>query len=143
MTQKKFKKFGKLPGRPSELICLALDDLEKAEKSDRYKIDMRKWHHPAGGKCAVCLAGSVMAFSLKKSATKGPTPGLPSKEKNALFALNSFRAGEIDCAFLWLDIEAPSHAVPSEIGITSYKESPEKFKSDMMHLAYSLWELGY
>ena len=52
-----------LPDKPSELIRLALSDLEKCEGDSRYEVDMNEWHVPTqkGHVCYVCLAGSVMA----------------------------------------------------------------------------------
>ena len=38
-----------LPSKPSQLIRVALADLAKAERDDRYKIDMGIWHLPEGG----------------------------------------------------------------------------------------------
>lgn len=71
----------RLPKKPSALILLALDDLAKAERSPRYRVDMGTYHggsenlpqydpatckvtRPKAAPCVVCLAGSVMAFSL-------------------------------------------------------------------------------
>lgn len=56
----------KLPLVMSELIEIALADLEKAEASSDYTVDMEYWHEPtlSGNRCVVCAAGAVMAFSL-------------------------------------------------------------------------------
>lgn len=82
---KKFKQFGKLPGKPSALIRIALDDLKKAEKDPTMKISMDTWLQVAKNgvdKCAVCMAGSVMAKRL------APTfPELVSKIVNYTFQL--------------------------------------------------------
>ncbi len=68
----KFRKFGKLPGKPSQLIRIAMTDLAKAEKA-KLKIDMGDWvtlqykkpkNKPAVKVCTVCLAGSVMMNTL-------------------------------------------------------------------------------
>lgn len=50
----------KLPEKLSELIEVALNDLDLCEKDPRYKIDMWNWHRP-NSHCSVCFAGSVMA----------------------------------------------------------------------------------
>ena len=42
----RFKKFGKLPGKPSALIRLALHDLALVERSKKYRVDMGSWHMP-------------------------------------------------------------------------------------------------
>ena len=65
-----------LPDAPSKLINLAIDDLEKVEKSNKFEVDMSTWvekfyedyetsHKAKGAVCSVCLAGSVMVKTLK------------------------------------------------------------------------------
>lgn len=58
-----------LPDKPSELIRLALKDLRKTERQFwKYKIDMDIWHSGKTStlsRCSVCLAGAVMAQTLK------------------------------------------------------------------------------
>ena len=51
-----------LPSKLSDVILIALEDLEKAEKSKEYEIDMDDWYKP-NGVCKVCFAGAVMAQS--------------------------------------------------------------------------------
>lgn len=55
-----------LPEKLSELLTIAINDLEACETADGYSIDMNVWHQWDGGHetCAVCLAGAVMAQSL-------------------------------------------------------------------------------
>lgn len=56
----------KLPDKPSELLMLALRDLEITEKDPRYIIEMSTWYElNYNGKCMVCLAGCVVAQELK------------------------------------------------------------------------------
>jgi hypothetical protein len=54
-----------LPNKPSELIRVALKDLEEAERDPHYEVEMCTWHRPSSttGVCTVCLAGSVLAKS--------------------------------------------------------------------------------
>ncbi len=63
----KFQQFGKLPGKPSELIKIAVDDLVKSEKAG-LKINMDRWVSVKKVRnsqvCTVCLAGSIMANRL-------------------------------------------------------------------------------
>jgi hypothetical protein len=57
-----------LPTHPAELLRLALGDMKKCEADDRYVIDMNLWHEAFKGnriECHVCLAGSVLAQSIK------------------------------------------------------------------------------
>ena len=53
-----------LPDKLSDCLELALGDLEKCERSKRYRIDMIEWHNPVAETCYVCLAGSVIARAL-------------------------------------------------------------------------------
>ncbi len=84
-----------LPDKPSELITLALNDLLKVEKDKRYKIDMDTWHTP-NGKCAICLAGAVMAKSLGADIHMSSTPAYAGSNTNKLCALEWFRLGVVD-----------------------------------------------
>ena len=62
------KKQIKLPEKLSGLISLAVKDCHRAQKSKRYKLDMKSLHvpnRPEEGKCSVCMAGAVLAFTLK------------------------------------------------------------------------------
>lgn len=69
----------KLPNKLSELIRLAMKDLELVENDEKYKVDMDmgSWHFPWFSEeaehfdvddevevCNVCLAGAVMAKTL-------------------------------------------------------------------------------
>jgi hypothetical protein len=53
-----------LPDKPSELLEVALRDLEACRNDPRYTIDLEKCHEPIDGQCNVCLAGAVIAKSL-------------------------------------------------------------------------------
>lgn len=53
------------PAKPSDLIKLALADIDGLDKSV-YEIKMDSWHQQADGKCCVCLAGAVIANTLKR-----------------------------------------------------------------------------
>lgn len=50
----------------SDVLELALRDLKMVEKDEKYEVKMTEWHQPISySKCQVCLAGSIMAKSLK------------------------------------------------------------------------------
>jgi len=57
----------KLPDKYSDLIELAIKDIQLCKKDKRYKIDMSLWHfyNPAQRVCFVCLAGSIMAKTFR------------------------------------------------------------------------------
>lgn len=97
-----------LPDKLSALICIALKDLRKAERSKDYKVDMSMWHAP-NGVCRVCLAGAVMAFSLRMPKnvdflnTLAPSSLFDNVEtNNKLFALNHLRVGQVSSALFCL-----------------------------------------
>lgn len=131
-----------LPNKPSELIRVAIADLKKAEKSRLYKIDMGTWHEP-NGKCAVCFAGSVMAFSCKanpKEEYVGTEWGKLNERK--FEALNAFRRGCCNWAFndMRLSITAGEKFKRE---IIPYEKSPKIFKQQMSQLATDLAKAGY
>ncbi len=82
-----------------ELLALAIGDFRKVLADDRYAIDMSTWHEPgddADDRCHVCLAGSVLAKTIKlplhdnaEDSFKGPAAW------DRLFALNSLRIGDV------------------------------------------------
>ena len=166
----------RLPKKPSALILLALADLAKAERTPGDRIDMRTWHigviesydpetckveKAAGnGSCVVCLAGSVMAFSLNVPRTRSIEPNeYPDEVERALLAINSFRVGEIGAALHEIDVSdtrikkaAKAFEAELEDGST-YFEIPmppyghtagarAKFKTAMRAMAKKLASVG-
>jgi len=117
-----FDKFGRLPGKPSELLRLGLRALERIEADGNYRIDMGVWHKPQrrslletlatvfGKKppranCSVCLAGSALAKLLAVPVNREVTlSGLPEDEAPALLALDFFRRGQVLMAFSALEL---------------------------------------
>lgn len=100
-----------LPNKASALITVALDDLQKAEASPDYVIEMGVWHTPGGlmrgadSRCAVCMAGAVMAGTLGASIHKdmGPAHYRCDTERTdrhhiaeMLNALDDLRLGELE-----------------------------------------------
>lgn len=87
----------KLPNKPSALIRVALTDIELCRKDPKYDLDMNDWHRPGIDKiCYVCLAGSVMAKTLKSIYDARFEPSRFDHETgNKLLAIDLFRLGEI------------------------------------------------
>lgn len=97
-----------LPDKLSKLILVALNDLEKVEKDEKYKVDMGQWHHPPlyNGPCAVCLAGAVIAKTCKTSYKKDLMPGdFFENEVKKFNALDLVRQGEIFRALIKLGVD--------------------------------------
>ena len=86
----------KLPNKASDLIYLALHDLELCEKNSKYKIDMGRWHRFRDDNlCYVCLAGSVIAQTLKYPILKTVLPSQLINYEKKLIALEKFRVGDV------------------------------------------------
>lgn len=139
----KTKKIKSLPDKPSKLIRVALRDLEKCERSRSYKIEMGDWHRP-NGKCAVCLAGAVMAKTLKADRREyaGPATWYHRGDHdtfNKLRAINYLRIGAVVDAGNLMSFDASS--VP-HVTVVSYEDNPTQFKRDMRRLAALLAKNG-
>lgn len=134
----------KLPDKPSALIRLALKDLEKCERSRKYKIDMDYWYKP-NGKCKVCLAGSVMAqtMQIKSKVEIEPCFLDDDSDRLKLEALNNFRVGYPRYALEDMGIRSPAvDNVPWEFSVEDYGIDPTQFKRDMRKLASLLAKEG-
>ena len=107
----------RLPDKPSELLILAMEDIERVEADPRYKIDMGSWHEP-NGKCKVCAAGSVMAKTLKLPInvnsdyegchveTNEQNVDFDSDTERKLAAINSFRCGDMYDGFKKMNLSS-------------------------------------
>jgi hypothetical protein len=96
----KKSKLDPLPDTLSGLIRVALKDLRTVEASKAYKVDMDRWHTPeANGVCHVCMAGAVMATTLRCSplAVVDTTSWLNGVE-DKLQAIDCLRGGNISWA---------------------------------------------
>ena len=98
------KKKSKLPNRLSDLILVALKDLRKCEKNPKYTVEMSKWHRPSCASaithldwtCEVCLAGSVIAQTLKTPIIKLKEPvDFGEVDEHKLYALDYIRGGDV------------------------------------------------
>lgn len=131
-----------LPDKLSDLILVALADLEKCERDPRYNIDMDVWHELDGVVCHVCFAGVVMAQTKQGniSAKLWPDSFLAGDE-NKFDSLNYVRTGDVtsavtvfhDCIFN-LDLKNKD--------VTPYEVNPTKFKNDMRSIAAMLKKKG-
>lgn len=130
----------RLPVRPSDLILLALSDLEKCENDPRYKICMSCWHIPSykeeSMECLVCLAGAVMAKTLNAPINKPITPNT-SYEKyktiaDKLFFLSFISTGLTDSAMKLLrTLSKDTKNYPIKVkGLSSAKTAIREARKD-------------
>jgi len=83
-----------LPDRVGDLVRLAVKDLTLCEANPDYTIDMMAWHSydTIDETCLVCLAGSVLAQSLKIDRTIKVLPSdFDDEVENKLRMLNFCR----------------------------------------------------
>lgn len=96
----------KLPKKLSALLRLAVEDAKKCEVDDRYRFDMTSWHtHLVWGsdsKCAVCMAGAVMAKSLGASILRDFNPE-DFEDAESLHVIDRMRVGWLpnDIFVIW------------------------------------------
>ena len=110
-----------LPDLPSELLIVAMEDLEAVERSERYRIDMGDWHSPSSESddeyCSVCHAGAVMANSLQAGINRYCVPSDEvERTKNKLRAINEIREGNIFNFFRYLNILVPGSFIEDGCG---------------------------
>lgn len=101
-----------LPDTLSGLLRLAVHDAQACEADERYELVMSAWHAATNrGTCAVCMAGSVMARTLRVPSRNFVTPTDFSARTDArLRAINAMRSGWLDEAYDYLmDTVPPCH----------------------------------
>ncbi len=142
-----------LPEKPSELIRVALADLEKCEDDPELVIDMGDWVVPTPlsgfSLCEVCLAGAVMVKSLDCDTGRRWTPhdlepeGYRNSVSGKLFALNDFRMGAVHNGLRYCGIEDddPRYKnVPPSFHVGSFEGNRTYFKRRLGKLADLLQE---
>ena len=94
----------KLPKQPSKLLRIAFDDVRKIREMKRlYTLDMTIFHEVDNisqdfSHCYVCVAGAVMACTLKADRGKSLYPTDFKGCKAQLEAVDCFRTGKIKLA---------------------------------------------
>ncbi len=147
----RFKKFGKLPGRPSKLIEIALIDLAKVERSKKYTVNMEFLHEHIlessmmKSECLVCLAGAVLVKTVKIPFKAdyvgfGQLRDAGIKEAPALDALDDFRVGFVHNGLERLGINFMGYGLSRSI--TPYDISKNQFRADMVKLMEDLKAVG-
>ena len=134
-----------LPDKLSELILVALADLERCEAMWIYKIDMMTWHNLeptkfGGARCHVCFAGVVMAQTKKVPLTHQGILNEDSYEGDKFVALDAIRQGKVADALRFM--RQPQGLVHERVHVPTYESNPFAFKSHMRWIAEQLDLLG-
>ena len=102
---------------------------------------MDEWHLPIGETCHVCLAGSVMAFSLDADIAKHSSPSKYNEyTHDRLRALNYLRTGAVDDAAFTISLDCNCYHLDRDV--SAYSDDPEEWHADMEKLAEDLKEAG-
>ena len=133
----------KLPRKMSALITLALADLVKCERSEKYAVCMGGWHEPDtfSGTCYVCFAGAVMAKTLDADMARVFTPDHFAGNKDQLMVLNYLREGRVVQAAWQLRLSR-SDVDKAHAFDRSVDNDPKQFRADMRKLARELEAVG-
>lgn len=122
---------------PSALIKMALADLERAEASEGYQVDMDNWHAPSEDEiCHVCLAGAVIAFSLGGLPTEDIGPDnfrrKHARTEHYLRALDHFRVGNLRVGLMMMEQDPDLVSEPHQhMMVVPYDQNARNFKMDM------------
>lgn len=127
-----------LPDKPSELLILAMTDLEACENDPNYRINMDHWCNYEdtnnGRVCEVCLAGAFLAKSTKYLPMQPNVTNvtasyrdhmleangkIPVKIKDKMSAIDEFRCGYLVNGLNWLDIPVPD-SIPDSFNISYF-----------------------
>lgn len=147
---------------PSVLILQALADLRIVEKTPRYRVDMHTFLAKTEDEknqmvCTVCLAGATAAARLPKARELIEKPktefysseffdSVSFDEKMKLYALDSFRKGDVDDGLRELSQCSDSIVNEDEyfadVQVVPYDENKKLFYKQMKKLAKKLQERG-
>lgn len=132
----------KLPNKLSELIRVALADLELVEGDPRYQVHMQRWHRPMFSKniCQVCLAGSVMAKTFEAPADEFKTYG-DYTEGYKLLALDFVRSGHLHDGLRYMNCIG-FQGLPEKVDVPEYDEDSEGFKEALLYIVKILESTG-
>lgn len=132
-----------LPNKPSALITLALDDLNKVERMVGYEVNMGTWHQKFhDDTCNVCFAGAVISRSLREARDVYVEPCMYNDDtKYKLYALDNFRQGDCADAFDSLGLSYGA-GEPFDRDIPEYCDGRRSFKLAMRKLVRDLKAAG-
>lgn len=130
-----------LPNKLSDLLEVALGDLEKVENDKRYVVDMDTWHtyqkSNTRNVCCVCLAGSVMAKSLGASVNETIVGGQYNETIAAKLAVLDYcRKGDIRTAIMVINGSVPDFDFDRTV--TPHHTNKDKFRNDLLRIIQDL-----
>ncbi len=136
----------KLPDLPSELLALALNDLELVEaQSDTYRVFMGSWHEPSiptGKKCSVCMAGAIMACSLRADPEMRYLPrDFCQDTERKLHAIDLFRMGYVTRGFHEMGLKGGRDF--DVVDVPTYREDPAGFFRVMGRMIRNMANAGF
>lgn len=138
-----------LPKKPSALIRLAVEDIEKCEADPRFRIKMTTWlDEPVPGLCEVCAAGAILVQhatvdleTLLNDFDKALSDAWPWTPPAFMHAVDAFRCGCIIDGLRTLDIKPP-RGIKDRTNVIPYNLHNGLFKADMRRLATYLEGFG-
>lgn len=144
----KFERVRELPDLPSDVLSMALTDLEAVERDPRYEICMLSWHdyYESTKKCAVCLAGALMVgMGLPHDADMGDEENGPfrPREWSMFYMINEFRRGHLHQGLRDVAVsDGARELVPRMVQVVPYVSNPEKFREQMRGIVETLRAAG-
>jgi hypothetical protein len=154
----------KLPNKPSELITVALDDLNDAQRHGRiidmsvYVENRRVFRRHSGEEdfitlevCHVCLAGAVIVERLRKHDDDSELmpQSFPDDVAAKLIALDNFRRGLVYRSCINLlsgrtceKVSVQLMELENKTWVPDFKRDPRGFKMALRTLARRLQKLG-
>ena len=149
----------KLPQKLSDILELALEDLNQVERDPNYYVSMGVWHTPStvgfGDKerevCMVCLAGSLLAKSVKIPLQITYTEMDTDRYvQNNMRAIDNARVGDFQNALYSMGVSAENVSkfekkFYSQIKtpLVEYERDSKEFKKNMKEAIEFLREEGY
>lgn len=131
-----------LPDALSELLTLALNDLEIIECDPGYRVRMWTYHDPMGtGECVVCLAGCVMARGGVPHDEYATPSNFGSRINTKLRALDALRMGHVNQAVVLMGPGLLA-AYIENVDIVEYTDNPTLFKQQLRDLVVTLAKEG-
>ena len=92
----------RLPNKLYKLLNIALKDIALCDNDDYYNVNMGFWHDASNTipSCNVCLAGSIMAQTLKTNKYESVVPeSFNADTEKKLYALNDIRTLHLRMAY--------------------------------------------